>query len=87
MFGGDLNRKEIQKREASLAAQVIKICPQCGRPGFSPWSGKILWRREWLPTPAFLPREFCGQRSKESDTTERLTPTQGTLLIALWGPK
>ena len=21
------------------------------------------WRREWLPTPVFLPREFCGQRS------------------------
>ena len=19
-----------------------------------------IWRREWLPTPVFLPREFCG---------------------------
>ena len=23
----------------------------------------ILWRREWLTTPVFLPREFHGQRS------------------------
>ena len=40
------------------------------------------WRREWPPTPVFLPGEFQGQRSlagyspwgrKESDTTEWLT--------------
>ena len=24
---------------------------------------KILWRREWQPTPIFLPGEFHGQRS------------------------
>ena len=44
--------------------------------------GKMPWRREWQSTPAFLPREFRGQRSlagyspwgcKESDTTEQLT--------------
>ena len=43
---------------------------------------EIPWRREWLPTPVFLPGEFQGQRSlagyspwgrKESDTTEWLT--------------
>ena len=43
---------------------------------------KILWRREWLPTPVFLPEEFYGQRRlvsyspwgcKESDMTEQLT--------------
>ena len=43
-----------------------------------PWVGKIRWRREWQPTPVFLPGEFHGQRSlvgyspwgrKESDTT------------------
>ena len=42
------------------------------------------WRREWLPTPAFLPGEFYEQRSlascsswghKESDTAEQLTHT------------
>ena len=49
------------------------------RPGFSPWVGKIPWRRKWQPTPVFLPGKFCGQRGlvgyslwgrKESDTTE-----------------
>ena len=28
-----------------------------------PWFGKILWRRAWRPTPVFLPRASCGQRS------------------------
>jgi len=27
------------------------------------WIGKILWRRKWLSTLVFLPREFYGQRS------------------------
>ena len=44
---------------------------------------KIPWRREWLPTPVFLPGKSHGQRSlagyspwgrKESDITERLSP-------------
>ena len=49
-------------------------------PGFDPWIGKIPWRRLWLHTPLFLPREFCGQRgpcqatvqgvARESDMTE-----------------
>ena len=30
---------------------------------FDPWVGKILWRREWQPTPVFLPGESHGQRS------------------------
>ena len=30
---------------------------------FSPWVGKFPWRREWQPTPVFLPREPHGQRS------------------------
>ena len=30
---------------------------------FDPWVVKIPWRREWLPTPVFLPGEFNGQRS------------------------
>ena len=47
--------------------------------GFDPWVGQIPWRREWQPTPVFLPGEFHGQRSlvgyslwgcKESDMTE-----------------
>ena len=67
---------------AALVAQAVKNLLQCRRPGFSPWVGKIPWRREWLPTPVFLPGESHGQRSlvgcspcghKESDTAERLT--------------
>ena len=48
---------------------------------FDPWVGKILWRRNWQPTPKFLPGESHGQRNlagyspwccKELDTTEQL---------------
>ena len=51
------------------------------RDSFSPWVGKIPWRRKWQPTPVFLPEESHGQRSlvgssprgrKESNTTEQL---------------
>ena len=37
-------------------------CP-CRRHGFDPWVGKILSRREWKPTPVFLPGKSHGQRS------------------------
>ena len=30
---------------------------------FDPWIGKIPWRREWQPTPVFLPGESHGRRS------------------------
>ena len=50
-----------------------RICLQCRRPGFSPWIGKIPWRRERLPTPVFWPGEFHRLYSpwghKELDTT------------------
>ena len=32
-----------------------RIRLQCRRPWFHPWVGKIPWRREWQPTPVFLP--------------------------------
>ena len=55
----------------------LRICLQCGKPGFDPWVGKIPWRRELLHTPVFWPREFCGLCSpwaqKEWDMTEWLT--------------
>ena len=61
---------------ASLVAQLEKSLPTMGGPGFDPWVGKILWRRERLPTPVFWPRESHGLYSpwgyKESDMTERL---------------
>ena len=47
----------------SLVAQTVMNLPAMRRPGFSPWVGKIPWRREWPPTPVFLPGEFHGPRS------------------------
>ena len=40
-----------------------RICPQSRRTGFDPWVRMIHWRREWQPTPVFLPGEFHLQRS------------------------
>ena len=34
-----------------------------GHEGLIPGSGKIPWRREWLPTPIFLPGKSHGQRN------------------------
>ena len=55
----------------------LRIHPQCGRPEFSPWVGKIPWRRERLPTPVFWAGEFHGLYSpwgcKELDTTEQIS--------------
>jgi len=36
------------------------------KPDLILWIKKIPWRREWLPTPVFLPGEFYGQRSLAS---------------------
>ena len=37
-----------------------KECPQCSRPGFDSWVGKIPWRREQLPNPVVSPGKFQG---------------------------
>ena len=56
--------------------------------GFDSWVGKIPFRREWQPTPVFLPGEFHEQRSvvgyspwghKESDKIEDLTQHTHTI--------
>ena len=72
----------IQSVEFSrLAAQLVKNLPQCRRPQFDSWIGKISWRREWLPTPAFWPGEFHRMYSpwdcKELDMTEWLSLSHG----------
>ena len=36
---------------------------------FSPWGGKIPWRRKWLPTPVFLSGKSHGQRSLMGPST------------------
>ena len=62
-----------------------RISLQCKWPEFDPWIRKIPWRREWPPTPVFLPGEFHGQSSltgyslwghKESDVSEQQTLSQ-----------
>ena len=39
---------------------------QCTRCRFSPWVGKVPWRRKWQPTPVFLPGKSLEQRSLAS---------------------
>ena len=36
---------------------------RCKRGRVDPWERKISWRREWQPTPVFLPGKSHGQRS------------------------
>ena len=59
------------------------------RHSFKPWVGQISWRRNWQPTPVFLPGESHGQRSlagyspqgrKESDMTKYACTTTGIKL-------
>ena len=45
------------------------------RPGSDPWIRKISWRREWQPTPVFLPGEFHGQRNLGS-SVHRVTKSR-----------
>ena len=63
---------------------------------FQPWVQKIPWRREWLPTPVFLPGESHGQRSlagyspqgrKELNTAEAISQgciTTGLAVCVFW---
>ena len=39
-------------------AQTVKYLPEMRKT----WAEKIPWRREWQPTPVFLPGESHGQR-------------------------
>jgi len=61
--------------------QTVKNLPAMLETGFDPKVRKVPWRREWQPTPVFLPGEFHGQKSlvasvhgvTESGMTEWLT--------------
>ena len=72
----------LQYSWASLVAQLVKNPPAMWETWFSPWVGKIPWRRERLPTPVFWPGKFHGLYStwgcKESDTTEQLSLSRET---------
>ena len=49
--------------DITLVAQKVKNLPIMPELRFNPWVRKMPWRREWPPTPIFLPGEFHGQRS------------------------
>ena len=78
---------------ASPTAQQLRIYLQCRRHrrrGFDPWVRKIPWRRQWHPTPEFLPGKSHEQRSlagyspcghKESDTNEWLSDWACSILF------
>ena len=77
---------------SQVVLEVICQCSRHKRSKFDPWVGKIPCRREWQPTPVFLPGEFHGQRSLagysqwdliESDTTELLTLSFFKATVAL----
>jgi len=53
----------VKSKRASLVAQMVKNLPAMQGTGSNIWVRKIPWRREWQPTPVFLPEEFPGQRS------------------------
>ena len=86
-LGMPLDEKYFQNKTFSMhtgdfpGGSAIKNLPASRRHrrlGFNPWVKKILWRRAWQATPAFLLEKSQGQRSlgdyspwghKESDTT------------------
>ena len=67
-----LQEWDTTKAQAAAAAAALR---------FHPWVGKIPWRREWQPTPVFLPGEshregawqYAVHAVTELDTTEQLT--------------
>ena len=85
IWGGDFSRAAAFSRQVKSpwhfpggSGGKESVC-NAGAPGSIPGSERSPLRREWLPTPAFLPGEFHGQRSlagyspqgrKQSVTTE-----------------
>ena len=66
---------------ASLVAQTVKNLPPMQESQVWSLGHKVPWKREWQPSPVFLPWEFHEQRSlagynpwghKESDTIEQI---------------
>ena len=57
------NRGEMHIIEIGMTwwLRLYRICLQCRRHGFDPCVKKIPWRKEWQPTPVFLPGKFHGQ--------------------------
>ena len=73
------NMLKYTHERVSLVAQMVKTPPAMQETQVQSLSQEDPWRREWQPTPAFLPGEPLGERSlvgyspwgrKESDRTE-----------------
>ena len=59
-----LDSKGLSFPGGTSGKEPICQCRKCRRPRFDPWIiRKIPWRREWQPTPVFLPEEYHGKRS------------------------
>ena len=59
-------KKKMQVAKQNIQNLLVKNSPANARDlrdVFDPWVGKIPWRREWQPTPVFLPGKSHGQRS------------------------
>ena len=91
------DRYKARKKGASLVAQTVENLPAMQETWVQSSVGKIPWRREWQPTPTFLPGTSQGQRSlvgyslwdlKKSDTTGGLnnTGTRLTLFMSQLPP-
>ena len=74
------NQLTLKEIRASLVVQIVKNLPAMQKT-WVPFLGQEEGRREWLPTPVYLPGEFHGQKRragyspwycKESDTTEAI---------------
>ena len=87
---GSLKMGLLLEPRASLVAQMVKNLPAMQETRFDPWVGKMPWKREWLPTPVFLPGRPQGQRSlmglspwghKESDMTVVMQHASVQLLL------
>ena len=63
VYGVARSRTRLKWLSSSSGKQPTCQGGRCKRHRFDPWVGKIPWRRDWQPTPVFVPEEFCGQRS------------------------
>ena len=88
-------KSELTLGDVGLAwwLRLWRICPRFRGPRFDPWVRKIPRRKEWYPTPVFLPGKSHGQRSlagcsprscKELETTEWLSMYANGIAHGKW---
>ena len=63
-------------------SSVVKNLPASRRLRFDAWVRKIPWRREWQPTPVFLPRKSHSQRSLAGYIVHGVTKSQIQILLS-----